>query len=307
MNDGNIRFATYVESIPELANACRMTESLRTFGGRFARKPVSVYAGPKASEPTDSLRAEIAAHRISLSTVEAPPESLEFFYATKVYAAARAEQDAVDLDTLVWLDNDTIIIGEPSDLALGAGRSLAYCPVMHNRSGVRYESEPDEFWSRIYRLLGLTDDMLFPMVTPADRQKIKAYFHCGLLAVQPRKGVLHRWLDDFEKLYHDPELIEMCRTNVTNRIFLHQTALTGAVLNVLDRNELFELPERYNYPIFFERQFEAARKFDRIDDVVTVRHVVSEDNLGPDWHRELCGPSEKVAWLYERITGSEPG
>ena len=308
MASHNIVLATYAESTAQISNACRLAESIRTFGGGFSEVPVILYTGIDTSEIPSTILAKAESVGLKFEPSDTPEEALWFYYAGKVYAAAHAERLADgNADMLVWLDEDTIVINEPSALDLRPEIALAYCPVMHNRSGVRYDEEPNEFWARIYRLLDLSPDSLFPMITPADRQKIKAYFHCGLLSVRPERGLLRRWLTDFERLYRDPDLTEMCRRDQTRRVFLHQTALTGAVLHTLRRDEMLELPGAYNYPIFFERQFEAHTSFDSIENAVTVRHVVSQENLGPDWHRELKGRTDKIDWLYRHISGSQPG
>jgi hypothetical protein len=146
------------------------------------------------------------------------------------------------------------------------------------------------------------------MVTPADQETIRAYFNAGLLVVRPERGILRKWAESFQLLYNDSALVEMCDTDVTEKIFLHQTALVGAVLNNLKRPEMTELPERYNYPIFFEQQYDAAREFGSIEDVVTLRYDVYFRNPDPEWHRKLKGPSDRVTWLKTRLSAdSEPG
>jgi len=96
-------------------------------------------------------------------------------------------------------------------------------------------------------------------------------------------------------------MADMCQENITHKIFLHQTALVGAVINTLNRAEMVELPETYNYPFFFEQMFEAAKRFRSIDDVITLRHDIYFRNPDPEWHGKLKGPAEKIAWLKERL------
>jgi lipopolysaccharide biosynthesis glycosyltransferase len=139
------------------------------------------------------------------------------------------------------------------------------------------------------------------MVTPADRQKVRAYFNAGLLVVRPEKGVLRKWGQDFTRLIEDTVLVNMCRENVDKRIFLHQTALVGAVLNTLARDELVELPASYNYPLFFEQMFEASSEFGTIDGITTLRYDVYFRNPDPRWSEKLKGPAEKIAWLKARL------
>jgi len=98
------------------------------------------------------------------------------------------------------MDEDTIIMQEPSELALNDQIDFAYRPVMHNRSGSLASKPPGSFWNRVYELLNLNPDQLFSIVTPADHQTIRAYFNAGLLAVRPERGILRGWGDAFKKL-----------------------------------------------------------------------------------------------------------
>ena len=58
---------------------------------------------------------------------------------------------------------------------------LGYQPMMHNRSGTLFEEEPGPFRSRIYEIMSIKEDMLIPLITPADKQNIRAVFQVGLL------------------------------------------------------------------------------------------------------------------------------
>ncbi len=295
-------FGTYVESAAQLSNASRLTESLRAFGGAWRDAPVWVYMPADATIESDEARARLRGLAAEARTSTTPEAARWFFYGGKPFAAAAAEEAAAGrFALLVWLDEDTVVFDEPREFDLAPGVSLAYCPVMHNRSGTLYGVEPNPFWSRIYERLGLSDDMLFPMVTPADEQKIRAYFHCGQLAVRPEKGILRQWARDFETLCSDSVLAAMCKADQGKRIFLHQTALTGSVLHKLQPKEMVELSARYNYPIFFERQYGAAKPFRTITDVVTIRCLHSAERLGPNWPAELEGPADRIAWLKERL------
>jgi hypothetical protein len=142
------------------------------------------------------------------------------------------------------------------------------------------------------------------MTTPADRQVINAYFNAGLLVVRPERGILRGWGEGFRELCRDPELTAMCRESVDNRIFLHQTALVGAVLHRLSRDEMIELPDTYNYPMFFKRMYGAKSEFDSLGDVVTLRYDVYFRNPEPDWADQLKGPSQQLEWLKGHLSES---
>ncbi|MCK4656021.1 MAG: hypothetical protein KAT85_03295, partial [candidate division Zixibacteria bacterium] len=285
-----IIFATYAESEEELLHARYLAESIRAFAGKYSDAPVWVYVPANLAEKADDALREFRALDVEIRTTDTPEDAMWFYYAGKVFAAGLAEAAAEELAAvLVWMDEDTIVLQEPADFALSAGIGFAYRPVMHNRSGSLYDDPPDSFWSRVYEKLSIDSGSLFPMVTPADRQTIRAYFNAGLLVVRPEHGILRKWGESFKILYRDSVLAEICREDVNKRIFLHQTALVGAVLNTLDKNAMSELSDRYNYPMFFKKMFGAMSEFESIDDVVTLRYDVYFRKPDPDWADQLKG------------------
>jgi len=288
------------EQLPDIV---RLAESIRTFGGKYSDARIWAFYSPDIELDDSLLVRKLEDFGVELKPYTIPEGTAGFYYAGKPYAAAEAEAMAAEdsANILVWVDPDTIFLMEPDAFNLPTDISLAYRTVMHNRAGSLYGQPPDILWQRIYELTSVTDDMLFPMTTQADVQKIRAYFHCGILVLRPQKGILRRWADDFSKLILDSIIVEQCRADVDKRVFLHQNALTGAVLNILGRDEMFELSDRYNYPLLFEKNYEASRPFNDLTDVVSMRCVVSAEKVGPEWYAEVKGPSDRIAWLKDRL------
>lgn len=299
----NAVFVTYIEWPEQLGGALWLAESIRTFGGKFKDAPIWIYHPDDLALEDRALLDQLQFYNAELRANITPEKARWFFYGGKPYAAAAAEAAAAADKTalVIFMDPDTIVLMEPVDLAIAPDKSFAYCPVMHNRAGSLLENPPDPFWSRIYELTSVTDEMLFPMTTPADRQEIRAYFHCGLLSLRPEKGTFKKWADDFTLLINDSALVKMCREDSDKRVFLHQNALTGAVFHTTARSEMLELDNRYNYPIFFEKQYGAVEPFNSIENVATIRTLVSLDKMGQNWAAELKGPQDKIEWLRRRL------
>ncbi|UCE67524.1 MAG: hypothetical protein JSU85_05800 [Candidatus Zixiibacteriota bacterium] len=300
--DQSIIFGVFAETEEQLQYVLFLAESMRVFAGRYKDAPLWVYIPPGILNKYAQLENKITALGAEIKTSRAPEKSLRFYFARKVFAAGKAESEAEgNADILVWMDNDTVILSEPTDFELKGGISFAYRPVMHNRSGSLYSEPPGAFWSRIYEKLNIDETALFPMVTPADRQTIRAYFNAGLLVVRPEQRILRRWGEDFTTLYSDSILANMCENDIEKKIFIHQTALVGAVLNNLKKEQMTELSDRYNYPIFFHQQYEAEKEFSSIEDIITLRYDVYFRNPDPEWSKKLQGPSDIVEWLKERL------
>jgi hypothetical protein len=294
-------FATFAGSTEQLQHVYLLAESIRQFAGQFREAPIRVYLPQGFDTTASEVLPKLVSLQVEIRKSSAPQESRWLYYAEKVFAAAVAERDAEGFSAvLVWLDEDTIVLQEPAELVLPENVVFGYRPVMHNRSGSLYTDPPDSYWSRVYDRLAIDVASLFSMITPADRQTIRAYFNAGLLVVRPERHILRRWAEDFTRLYADRSLIDMCEKDITRRIFLHQTALVG-VVNHVSRDEMIELPETYNYPLFFHEQWEAADEFGSIENVVTLRYDTYFRDPDPDWRNQLRGPDHLVAWLSERL------
>jgi hypothetical protein len=119
--------------------------------------------------------------------------------------------------------------------------------------------------------------------------------------VRPERGVLRNWPKNFKRLYEDPVFADMCQKDVYKRIFLHQAALVGAILNSLKKEEMIEFSPKYNYPLFFHEKFEATRKFGDISDAITTRYDIYFRDPTPGWSERLKGPNEIITWLKEKF------
>jgi hypothetical protein len=297
-----ITFATNPEDADGLHNVVVLVESLRAFGGRFRDAPVWVFASKQLLESEKMMVARLGTLHAELRSSRTPPEALPYFLASKVFAAAQAEQDAAQTSTfLVWMDTDTVVLQEPEEFILADSISFGYRPVMHQRIGSLYAEPLDEFWSRVYAKLSVPPNAVFPVTTPADNKVLRAYFNAGLLVVRPECGVFHRWARDFTSLYEDPYFQEACRKDEFKRIFLHQVALVGAVFGQLSPAQMVLLSDLVNVPLFFKEQFGAQREFDSVEGVVTLRHESYLRNPDARWREKLKGPADRVAWLKEHF------
>lgn len=306
MDSDELGFASFAQAVEELRNVERLAESIRTFGGRFSNSPFWSYVPEDLAIGDSELLGRLESLRVEVRICHAPQDARWLDYSDKVYAAAEAEANAEGKAAiLVWMDEDTIVLDQPDEFDLDSEICLGYRPIMHNRSGTLFDDEPGPFWSRIYEKLSITNDMLFPVVTPADKQRIRVIFQAGLVVVRPERGILRQWPKEFELLYQDSDLVHWCRQDIDKRIFLHQNALVGAVLKNVGQQEMAQFSDRYNYPILFEHQYAATETFDSIENVTTIRCHISFKDLAFDWHRRILGPPEKIAWLKDRLPANK--
>ena len=298
----SVVFGTFAQSEEQLSHIVILAESIRSFAGIHAEAPIWVYLPEGLLTGDDETDLRLRELDVEIHGSSAPEASLEFYFSRKVFAASAAERRAEEnAEILVWMDDDTVLLREPEGILLDNGTLLGYRPVTHKNIGSLYSEPADSFWARVYELLDVPKTAMFSMETPADRVAIRPYFNAGLLVVRPEAGILRKWAESFPALCKDPILVGMCQRDIMKRIFLHQVALAGAILTTVRQEQMVELPETFNYPLFFHDRYESEKAFESIDGIVTLRYDVYFRDPEPDWKERLTGPPEMVQWLQERL------
>jgi len=283
-----------------LRQAGLFVESLRSYGGAFANAPVRIFHHTDLSVDSADLPANVSTCPIPVIADWCQP----YFFASKVYCAAMAEEDAEDAGSiLVWVDDDTLILNEPDSFYLEEGKIAAFSPVMHNRTGVTWNHPPGELWNYLDAVFSVEESDLFPLTAPADEVEIRAYFNAGLMVVEPARRLMRTWKQHFIPLCRDPRVLDLVAERPDDRIFLHQMVLTEVLLKDVGKDSMRILPPAYNYPLFFEELFPAIRPFNDLAEAITARYDAFFQNPRHGWQDRLKGSPEKIAWLIGRLEG----
>ena len=298
----NIVFAAFAQDESELEQALVLARSLRTFGGDMKEAPFWLYLPAESPELAGKIGHRSLPMNIKVRTSATPEAARDYYYSGKTFAAGNAEGTAAgNFKILAWLDADNIIVQEPEDFLLRDGVSFGWRPVMLKLIGSAYNQPPDTFWARLYEKLSVKPESIFPITTPVDNEQIRAYFNAGILIVRPDRGILRKWPVSYEKLYSDPFYQDECKKDIKKNIFLHQTALAGAVLNMLKRDEMVCLDDKYNYPFFFFEKYPVEKQLKSLDDAVTIRHdgVMYRDK---GWREKMADASKIAQWVKNQFT-----
>jgi hypothetical protein len=273
-----------------------LARSLRTFGGKLAHHPLWMMAPQNLEQVSETTRQVLSGLDVQIHRFEVPDEALGFPFGGKVYAAAAAESLASnEADILVWMDSDTIFVGETAGLALGENVELGYRPVMLKNISSLYDEPLNAFWSFIFERCDTPVNDLSPMLTTVDGVRIRPHFNAGILSVRPQAGLLQAWRNNFERLYSQPELAPFYQENILYRIFVHQAILAGTLLTKLKMDEMQDLGARFNYPVFLEGASGPTR------DMVTLRYDEFEFFQQPGWENKVPLQEPVKEWLDAQV------
>ena len=155
--NGNLAFIACVERGRLEDQTILLCRSIRRFGGVYRDAPIYLFQphpGMDVSERTLAVLCELGAVHIS------EPLNLDFSdegTLNKIFVCAYAER-VLDESTLVFLDSDTVLIGEPADLALPPGIDIAIRPAHSTRLNSRGPTDPiDAYWQRVFQDRALRD------------------------------------------------------------------------------------------------------------------------------------------------------
>ena len=115
-------------------------------------------------------------------------------------------------------------------------------------------------------------ERVFAMKPVVEDLLMRPYFNAGILVTRPESGLLRRWYATFLELYQAPAFQAFYQQNPRYTIFMHQAVLAGVVLSQLERGELLELPDTYNYPVHLFASDTTSKRPAGMEALVTFRH-----------------------------------
>jgi hypothetical protein len=226
-----------------------------------------------------------------------------FPFAAHVTASGIAEGLAQGVASfLVMMAADTLVLQQPTEFLLQAGKSLGGCPVHLKLLGSGFTQPVDEFWGLIYRHCQVDVEKVFAMQTIVDEQAVRAYFNAGLLVVRPERGLLRSWQSTFERLFRLPEFEAYYQQNELCKIFMHQMVLAGSILSRLKPEEFQQFPFEMNYPLHLHTRVAINRRPASLKQLVTCRFEDYGEFFGnPDLNSLIQIEKPLNDWLQAQL------
>jgi hypothetical protein len=247
-----------VESGPLETTTILMVQSLRRWGGRFAHCPVIAVTprfGPPLMRSTHRALRELNVQYVRQTT---PTPYPWYSFLNKPLSLITAER-FTDSDSMVWLDADVFITGEPEVFDLPAGVDFAGCPSDRNLGSVGPGDPFEPYWAKMCEIHGIPLSTLPWVQTCRERQRIRLYFNGGVLAYRRASGYAQAYFQGCLNALH-----ARVRSREAGLFFAEQ--VTAGLIAVKQNLNVAILPERFNFAIgskamdgFTLESFAAAR------------------------------------------------
>ncbi len=275
-------------------------KSIREFGGRYSSNPIWVFVPNKVENLSSDRRKKLHNVGVQLFPFEIEESILRFPLAGKPYAATEAERLATGkFKFMAWTDPDNMILNDPGEFILPEGINLGYRPVHHINVGSIYNQPLDEFWSIIYKDCNVPDERVFPMKPNVEDVDIRPYINAGHLVVNPGRGLLKKWRENFVKFHSLPAYLELYKKNPRYAVFVHQAILSATVLSEIKNEEICELSAKYNYPLNLYFNIPPEKRIKKLNDLVTARYDLFADYQ--HWNALIDIEEPLKSWIFEQF------
>jgi hypothetical protein len=216
-----------------------LCRSIRKFGGAYSRAPIYLFQPRPGMEPSQRTLASLGGLGAVLIRKPLNLEYSDHGTLNKVFVCAYAER-ILDESILVFLDSDTVVVAEPTELDLPPSTDLALRPADSTHLNSRGLGDPiDMYWRRV--LPGNTLEQVPFIITELGR-RVRAYFSAGLIAVRREAAIFREWEGDLRRLISD----RIVPAGALGR--MDEIALVAIVVRRLARLRLLDM--RYNYLIY---------------------------------------------------------
>jgi len=279
--------------------ATMLVRSLRQFGGGLANMPVWIFIREKTGF-TPSQRNVLESLDVQFFHFHIDEDMYRLPFAAKAVAAAEAEKLAeVRNNILAWHDRTGLICHAPWAFQLPEDISFGFRPTDIANIGAPFGQPLPPFWETICDTFNLTAEQLPAITTVIDQVMLHLYINAGLLVVKPENKILNRWAENLRKSYALPEFKRFYQEDQRYAIFMHQAALTAAVVQQTSPEERVILPDDYLFSVdnFFDYPEEIRPQ--KLDDIVTGRfhEFFSLD----DWEKMIHASPELIGWFWSEL------
>ena len=252
-----------------------MVESFRRFGGDLKDTPIySFQVRDKNDVSTPTLKT-LESFGVKHQKVVLNHKYPDYPLANKPLLCAYAEQN-IDAEILVFLDSDLVFFSEPKEFLLTAEYDVGIRPEHEKMIGSEGKEDPnDEYWQHLYQLAGVGDKEMF-VTTTVDRQKIRAFWNSGVVAVRRSAGIFTAWRETFLKLLEEGSTID------SKNFYYEQSALSATIC--AKTNRIWQFSPNYNYPIHSHNPIIESQRMKSFKDIVCIHDHLFRSRK--EWYRE---------------------
>lgn len=278
-----------------------LISSIREFAGKYSQSPIWVVTTKKNIEIPSKMIDFFNTMSVKVIYLDVNSNIIKLPFIGFTQAAAKAESLAKGkTNFLIWMGANSLVINEPKEFILADGVNLGFRPVHHTLIGSLYDKPLDSFWEMIYQKCNVDESKVFQMKTHIDGNTLRPYINSSFLIVRPEKEFLQTWAEQYKNMIYDEEIEEFFRKDELYAIFTHQAVLSSLLLTEFEKEETYQLPFEYCYPIHLFHESLETLQPESINQMITFRLYIDK-LLKPEWRASIPIEEPLKTWLENKL------
>ena len=276
-----------------------LVRSLRQFGEDLSNLPVWIFV-PEGEAFESSVQQDLLNLQTQIYSCRIDKPFRRFPFALKAVAAAEAENLAEKHHyNLAWHDRTGLIRHAPKAFILPPNKTFGFRPTDIANIGAQYGHPLPLFWQRISDHFNISLNQLPAITTVIDRKRLHLYINAGLLVVKPDKHILRKWAENLRETYAQPEFKRFYQEDQRYAIFMHQAALTAAVVQQTNLEDRLILPENYLFSVDNFLEYLPELRPESLDQITTGRFhdFFALDN----WEDLIVASDDMIGWFKAQL------
>ncbi len=265
-------FVTTVTDAVDLHAVRRLISSIRAFAGEFSQETILVFTS------LDGL--DLSSEDVKVIQAISPRSIADYPLGEKVVYCSMAEQELRGtFETMVYVDPYSLVLRPPCSFQLDAISDVALRPVHIKNIGQPADEPLSEFWSALYKLVGITMPN-FKVVSFVDSCSLYPYFNTHCFSIKPDLGLCERWMQLLSTSILNDSFQDRLCPDFQHKLFLHQAIFSSLVTAEISQERIRILPPDYSYPYHLQQEIPPSLKASVLNDLT---HVVYENcSINPD-------------------------
>lgn len=204
--------------------------------------------------------------RIKIILIDIPYQLIKYPFADKIYAASIYEQNN---QNFYFLDVDSFLMRPIKDELFN--QDIMINPVDIKNVGILKDEKVNDFWSYLLDKvkISINDYTSSTFKTIITDETIYPYYNAGFIFIGQNKHLFSQTVELMHKLSSDQSFLPILQTSYLNSLFLHQVLLTIMMIKIYGYDQIYSLPENYNFPLHLYQRKENKPDF---YDLKTIRY-----------------------------------
>ncbi len=248
-----------------------LISSLRLFAGRYKNCPIWAINPRNMQGISQDTLNFFREQKVNYVSKLLNKNWYNFPFFNTVYATSFVEKIlGGTVDRLIYLDSDVVCLSEPTLFSSLDSSMIAVSPSDSRNVGFQDFNSINEYWSKIIGVLQLRIEDFWFIEARLTKELTSININNGVMCTNPNLMIFGSLASYSDELSNDAEFLKILENYKEGAHYLDQAILSATIVKLLNKENVYFLPEEYNFNLNFYWKSKHVGK--ALDDLVFVHY-----------------------------------